>query len=288
MNRNETTQSTPEPSEDQPGAIPASLRFITRQETKPYFHSAALTGGSIKAFFETEKHDVLIRDMRRIANQLSIDRQGFVLLNHETSVDDLYDDRAIEDVYYPEIEAFLCRQFDARRVVFFDSTRRSDGGEGAQNPDGLRLPAKVAHVDYTVASGPRRVRDLLGADEWERLMAVGSRVLQVNVWRPIRGPVRRSPLALADASTVAPEDLIATDQVFPDRVGEIYQLAYAQGQRWYFAPEMHPNEVILIKGWDSVADGRAQFTPHSSFQLPDNDRHPPRESIETRTLIIVE
>ena len=277
-----------EASDVRSGAIPGSLRFITRQETKPYFHSAALTGGPIEAFFETEKHDVLIHDMRRIADELSIDRQGFVLLDHETSVEDLYDDQAIERVYYPEIEALLCRQFNASRVVFFDSTRRSDGGEGAQNPDGLRLPAKVAHVDYTVVSGPRRVGDVLGDDEWERLLAAGSRVVQVNVWRPIRGPVRRSPLALADASSVAAEDLIATDHVFPDRVGEIYQLAYAPEQRWYYAPEMNRDEVILIKGWDSFADGRAQFTPHSSFELPDNDRHPPRESIETRTLIVID
>ena len=63
--------------------------------------------------------------------------------------------------------------------------------------------------------------------------------------------MQRSPLALADASSVRPEDLIATDQVFPDRVGEIYHLAYDPAQRWYYAPEMSPDEVLLIKGWDS-------------------------------------
>ncbi len=77
--------------------------------------------------------------------------------------------------------------------------------------------------------------------------------------------MQRAPLALADASSVRPEELIATDQAFPDRVGEIYHLAHAPSQRWYFAPRMTPDEFLLIKGWDSVDDGRAQFTPHSAF-----------------------
>jgi len=101
--------------------------------------------------------------------------------------------------------------------------------------------------------------------------------------------VARSPLALADASTVRREDLIATDQVFPDRVGEIYHLAHDPAQRWYYAPLMTPDEILLIKGWDSQTDGRARFTPHAAFDLPDTPADaPPRESIEVRTLVVIE
>ena len=173
--------------------------------------------------------------------------------------------------------------------MVFDVTRRSDDGVGAANRDGRRGPARRVHVDYTAKSGPRRVTDLLGEAEAERLAASCARIIQVNVWRPIRGPVRRSPLALADASTVRSDELIATDHVYPDRVGEIYHLAHSPSQRWYHAPSMTPDEVLLIKGWDSLEDGRAQFTPHSAFELADaDDTAPPRESIEVRTLVIVE
>jgi hypothetical protein len=144
------------------------------------------------------------------------------------------------------------------------------------------------HVDYTAKSGPQRVKDLLGEREAARLAASGARILQVNVWRPIRGPVQRSPLALADAASVKPQDLIATDQIFPDRIGEIYHLAHDHAQRWYYAPAMTPDEVLLIKGWDSVDDGRARFTPHGAFELPDTTDAPPRESIEVRTLVVIE
>jgi hypothetical protein len=269
--------------------VEAPLTFIKRQDTKPVFYSSALTGGEPKVLFETERHVVPIADLRAIAETASLEREGFQLLRHETAVDDLYDDEAVEQVYYPEIEALLRRRYGASRVVVFDATRRSDDGTGARNRDGLRGPATRVHVDYTVSSGPQRVKDLLGEAEARRLFESGARIVQINVWRPIRGPVERAPLALADASSIRPEDLVATDQVFPDRVGEIYQLAYGPGQRWYYVPGIDRDEVLLIKGWDSLDDGRARFTPHGAFELPDTPpTAAPRESIEVRTLVIIE
>ena len=269
--------------------VRGTLKFIRPQETKPVYYSAALTGGAAESLFDFDQYDVTIADMRPIAEDLSIDREGFELLRHETAVADLYDDAAVDTTYAAEIEALLKRRFGASRVVVFDATRRSDSRQGAANRDGLRGPAGSVHVDYTLKSGPQRVKDFLGEPEAARLEAAGARIVQVNVWRPIRGPVKRSPLALADATSVEAADLVATDQVFPDRVGEIYQLAYHPAQRWYYAPDMTPDEVLLIKGWDSLEDGRAQFTPHSAFHLPDEtETLPPRESIEVRTLVIIE
>jgi hypothetical protein len=267
--------------------VNARLTFITPQDTKPVFESSAITGGAPRVFFDTKRRTVAIHDMRPIAGALSLDREGFELLRHQT-VADLDDDDAVEKVYYPEIEALLRAVTGASRVVIFDATRRSDAGVGAKNRDGLRGPASRVHVDYTAKSGPQRLVDLLGEDEAKRLRASGARIIQINVWRPIRGPVQRSPLALADASSVRPENLVATDQVFPDRVGEIYHLGYDPAQRWYYAPEMTPDEVLLIKGWDSLTD-RARFTPHGAFDLPDTpEGAPPRESIEVRTLVVIE
>ena len=284
------SSSASAPSRAPAGAdVVASLTFIVPQDAKPVFHSTALTGGTQKLFFETESIEVPIADMRPLSHELSIDREGFELLRHTTEVADLYDDAAIENLYYPEIEALLNTRFGADRTVVFDATRRSDGAEGAPNPDGLRGPALRVHVDYTVKSGPQRIADILGEDEAERLAEDGARIVQVNVWRPISGPVRRSPLALADASSVGAGELIATDQVFPDRVGEIYQLAHAPTQRWYYAPEITPDEVLLIKGWDSIDDGRARFTPHGAFSFAETPADaPPRESIEVRALVVIE
>jgi hypothetical protein len=210
--------------------VSAPLTFITPSAIKPAFESSALTGGAPRVLFGTERHSVPIHDMRPHRAALSLDREGFELLDHETAAD-LDDDGEVERIYYPEIEELLRRVTGATRVVIFDATRRSDHGAGAPNRDGLRGPASRIHVDYTAKSGPRRLADLVGEAEARRLAGAGARIIQINVWRPIRGPVARSPLVLADAASVEPDDLVAPDQLFPGRVGEIYHLAYDPAQR---------------------------------------------------------
>ena len=108
----------------------------------------------------------------------------------------------------------------------------------------------------------------------------------IQVWRPIAKPIVVNPLAMIDARTVAPEDLVAAERRFPNRVGETYQLKYNPAQRWYYYPEMRREEAIVFKVYDSEKDGRARFTPHSSFTTDDAPPPdaPPRQSIEVRTL----
>lgn len=270
------------------GAVEAPLCFIVPQAEKPAFHSAAYTGTVPKIFFEIEDRTVRIEDVRQMATPAAFDREGFELLDSPTAVDDLSSDDAVENAYYPEVEALLEQRFGASQVVIFDATRRSDSGQGADNPDGARGPATRVHVDYTAKSGPQRLKDTVGEAEGERLLASGARIIQVNVWRPIKGPVQRAPLALADASSITKDDLIATDQVFPDRVGEIYHLAHRADHRWFYASEMKREEAFLIKGWDSSDPNGSHFAPHGAFQLPDQDpAAPPRQSIEIRTFVII-
>ncbi|MGE0701117.1 MAG: CmcJ/NvfI family oxidoreductase [Hyphomicrobiaceae bacterium] len=272
-----------------PASVEAALCFIVPQTKKPVFQSAAYTGGDPKIFFEVEQRAVAISDIRKASRQPTIEREGFELMTSPTAVADLDSDADVANAYYPEIEALLKSRFGASRVAIFDATRRSDGGTGAANPDGRRGPATRIHVDYTQKSGTQRLKDTIGVAEAERLLASGARVIQVNVWRPIKGPVRRAPLAVADASTISQSELVATDQVFPDRVGEIYHLAYGPRQRWYYASEMKREEVLLIAGWDSTDPAGSRCAPHGAFQLPDQDpAAPPRESIEIRTFVIIE
>ncbi|MDA1101443.1 MAG: CmcJ/NvfI family oxidoreductase [Proteobacteria bacterium] len=132
-----------------PHTVQAALTFIVPQDGKPYFESSALTGGAPRLFFQTEDHVATIRDMRPLAGDLSIDRQGFELHTRPTAVADLYDDEMVARDYEAEIIALLQQATGADQVVVFDYTRRSDGAAGAANPDGLRGPAGRVHVDYT-------------------------------------------------------------------------------------------------------------------------------------------
>jgi hypothetical protein len=109
------------------------------------------------------------------------------------------------------------------------------------------------------------------------------RFIIVNVWRSIRGTVLNAPLALCDAASLAPEDLVSVERKAKDRIGEIQQAVYNPAHRWYYFPDMRPDEALLIKTYDSVADGRARFTIHTSFDDPNAAADaPPRESLETR------
>lgn len=277
-----------DPSAASPRDTMASLSFITPQLHKPVLLSAAYTHGEPRELFGVEEHRVLVRDLRPVARSLTLDRHGMGLRYWPTCVEDLTDDRLVDGAYVSEVEEFLAAELGASVVVVFDVTRRSDRPEGAQNKDGPRGPASRVHVDYTWASGSTRARDVLGAGVFAAYESAGRRVTQVNVWRPVRGPVRRSPLALADASSIDPELLLATDQIFPDRRGEIYHLAFSEQQRWFYAPELGRDEVLLIKGWDSLEKGVARFTPHAAFNLPDHDDVSEyRESIEARAIIVV-
>ena len=274
-------------STDSAGDVKAPLTFIVRQNGTPYFLSSALTGGPPEYRFRTEPRTVTIRDVRSEADRLSVEREGFELVRHRTAVGDLYDDEAIAGPYSREVEALLCETTGASRAIAFDHTRRSDATDGAANPDGSRGPARIVHVDYTEASGPVRAADVLGKETVDRILGSGGRIAEINVWRPIAGPVQRSPLAVADARSIDRNDLIATEQKFPDRTGEIYMIAHTPEQRWCWVSGMTRDETLLLKGWDSLDDGRARFTPHGSFSLPDQDPEaPPRESIETRVYLV--
>jgi hypothetical protein len=122
------------------------------------------------------------------------------------------------------------------------------------------------------------VRDLL-PDEAEELLR--RRVQVINLWRPIRGPVRDAALAMCDAPSVDAEDLIPSDLIYPHRVGETYSVTFDPAHRWFYVSDMQPDEVLL-KCYDSKVDGRARFAPHRSDRTADI---PPRESIELRTLV---
>ena len=270
--------------------IEAKLLFIVPQDTKPYFESSALTGTVPKVHFETEYRSVPITDIRnKLAKEkFVLDVNGFEFYNFTSNIKNFYNHDEVLKVYENELRDFFVNKYSAKEVHVFDYTRRSDNEMGANNPDGLRKPADRVHADYTDLSGPQRAKDVLGKERYNDIIKSGGRIIQLNVWKPINGPVKRSPIAFADAASITKSDLVATDQIFPDRTGEIYHIAYSDKHNWCWVSEMTDNEILLLKGWDSIDDGRVKYTPHGAFDLPNQlDTDPPRESIEARIFLIL-
>jgi hypothetical protein len=230
-----------------------------------------------------EAHRMTIYDVRPVAACLSLDSEGLALVKHNTAIRDFYDEDELRRVYYPEAERFVAEITGATRVLVFDHTvRRRVWGSVDRSSGTPRQPVTAVHNDYTINSGPQRVRDLMG-EEAEELLS--HRFEIVNVWRPIRGPLRDAPLAVCDATTVAFTDFVPSDLVYRDRTGEIYRVKYNPAHRWFYAPEMQADEALLIKCYDSALD-KARFTAHSAFEDPTAPADVlPRESIELRTLV---
>ena len=147
----------------------------------------------------------------------------------------------------------------------------------------MQRPAvMLVHSDYTPASGPQRVRDVVPDDAQELLTR---RVAFYNVWKPLYRRVEELPLAMIDAQTQDEADLLRMDLKYRERTGEIYVMRYSPRHRWCYFPQMEASHALLLKTYDSEIDGRARFMGHSAFEDPTTPLNAPkRESIEVRTM----
>ena len=260
--------------------VEASLTYLADAKVKPQTYNPPPGTGVPRRLGNYGQFRARIYDARPVASTLSLDREGFALTRHDTAVTDFYDATQVREIYYPEMERLVAEQTGAEKVVVFDHTIRV--AERAVER-GLRSPVQMVHNDYTDKSGPQRVRDLLPAAEAEARLK--HRFVEINVWRPIKGPVLAWPLALAEASSIAPADVITCDLIYADRTGEILYGIYSPSHRWNYFPRMERHEATLIKCFDSLKDGRARFSLHTAFEDPTTPPDaPPRESIEIRTL----
>jgi hypothetical protein len=259
------------------------LNYLAPMAERPMNLAYDPSPGVPRSTGEPDPHRVMIHDARPLAGRLSLDSEGLAVVKHDSGVRDFNDEDELRRVYYPEAERLVAEATGATRVLVFDHTvrRRVRGGidRSAGTP---RQPVTAVHNDYTIKYGPQRVCDLMG-EEAEELLR--HRFEIVNVWRPIRGPLRDAPLAVCDATTVDFTDFVPSDLVYRDRTGEIYRVTYNPAHRWFYVSEMQADEAILIKCYDSALD-KARLSAHSAFEDPTAPADVlPRESIELRTLV---
>ena len=263
--------------------IEAPMNYLTEGSEKPVNYMYAPPQGVPQRTGQYGKYTIPIYDGRSVSQQLSLDTNGFMLTRHKTAVKNFYDENEVKTVYYPEVAWLVKAVTGATKVVVFDHNVRC-AAKAQHGESGVREPVKMAHNDYTLKSGPQRVRDLLPADEAEQLLQ--HRFMEINVWRPIRGPVQANPLAVCDARSMTEQDFVSMDLKYHDRTGEVYAVTFKSRHRWFYFPNMQPDEVLFLKGYDSMEDGRARFTAHSSFEDPTTPPDAPaRESIEARMLV---
>ncbi|KAK3341828.1 hypothetical protein B0T25DRAFT_354280 [Lasiosphaeria hispida] len=291
-------------------AVDASFEFIQWQPSyekhKPYevfLPLASFNENNSKiprSNLVFEPRSVRVHNVRGQHDVFRLDTHGFQFVCHATTVLDLKDRKAVAEQYVPEMETFLRRHLSASKAgegvttFCFDLRLREsiDAEEFSKRTVNLEdgfdalLPATHPHIDQSVNGAISRVRRHMG-DEADRLL--NGRVRVVNIWRPL-AKVRSWPLALCDARTVDPNDLVTCDIVRRRYVGETYFGKYNASQKWYYLSGMDVDDIVLVKVYDSDPDVLAKHCLHASFPLGDsNGSQPPvRESIELRILVFTE
>jgi len=228
-----------------------------------------------------EPLDTTVHDISGNENKYTLDSHGFQIYKHSSVEKDFVDEEAIKNEYYPEVEQLLKDATGATRIFIFDHTIRRQPKDQRTPEAQLRGPVRRVHIDQSYSASVDRVRHHL-PDEADALLK--RRFQIINVWRPIK-TIFKDPLAVADAHSVPETDLVGAALIYPNRRGETYTVKPNKAHRWYFKYGQTPEEVTLIKCYDSTDDGRARRVPHTAFEDPSEENNYSRESIEVRTLV---
>lgn len=255
--------------------VDAKIRYVVRGEKATFY-----AGDRDRSYWPGEEHTVTVHDIRGEKDRLAFDRNGFVLVEERSPVED-YDDSEQLDAYCRYCEQTVKRLTGAAKVVSFGAIRRTS----ATGTHGHNQPAIGAHVDYGAKTVGDYTRQLLPEAEAEDRLS--KRHMLFNLWRPIT-TVESAPFALCDASTVKREDLFPSEIV--GGLGGVdfslwgWNLAYSPDHRWCWLPRQRPEQMLVFKLFDTN-DEAVQFTAHTSFTPPGVPPDAaPRQSIELRTI----
>ncbi len=259
--------------------VTATMKYVVRGEKATFY-----AGDRERSYWPGEEHAVTIHDLRPHRAELSLERNGFAVVEQPSGIAD-YADKDQLARYCRDTEGLVQRMTGAQKVISFGPILRTSSA----GTHGHNQPAFGAHVDYGAKTVADFTRKIVGEDEAARLLA--GRHMLINVWRPI-APVESTPLALCDARTVRREDLFDSEIV--GGLGGLdfslwgFNLAWSPDHMWYWLPHMQPDEALVFKLFDSQPEA-VQFTAHSAFQDPTAPPDAaPRQSVELRTIAFLD
>lgn len=229
-------------------------------------------------------HEVVVSDVSGDEDHYTLDSHGFQYCRSPCKETEFVDDRKIETEYYAECEQLLKKVTGASRVHIFNHKVRR--GPTHWHHLGLknlanRGPVTKTHVDQSYDGAEFRLRWEL-PEEADDL--VRRRYQIINVWRPIK-TIQKDPIAVADARSVPDADLVAAVMVEDDFHGEQWVVRHNAGHRWFYKHLLSPDEVLLIKCFDSEKSV-ARRALHSAFEDPTYRDKESRQSIEVRCLAL--
>jgi hypothetical protein len=228
-------------------------------------------------------YNFVVTDVSGDEDKYTLDTAGFQYCRHSSCEKDFVDEAAITSAYYNECDELLKTITGANRIFFINHKVRRGPTQwhhlGLNNLKN-RGPVTKTHVDQSYAGAELRLRYDL-PDEADELL--NKRYQIINIWRPI-ATILKDPLAIADARSVPDADLVEADMVEHDFAGKQWVVRHSPNHRWYYKYRMTPEDVLLIKCFDSETSV-ARRALHSAFEDAAQCDQESRQSIEVRCLV---
>lgn len=240
--------------------------------------------------------DTTIYDAR-LAGDLSVDQNGFELLQHRSAVQNWGDLDELERIYYDEITVLAKSLTGCDAVLFYPVLVRSRSPEKSEDH---HEPLAFAHSDYTEVywdniANPKSAYHTIIGPSMERAgvtredIVDAKRVVTLQMWRNTGPSDADVPLAFCDSSGVGRSELIELS------TPEGYEADFnyfavspdaADHCDWYTFPQMKVDELALFRAYDSelVANKEIFWAPHTAFTDPNGGS--PRQSVEMRAICL--
>src|SRR5215831_13374310 len=260
------------------------------------FTSYAVNDGVARPYGQvpTDDRQVVFHDQRGAADPPALDREGFCLARHPTSVTDFSDHDQVITRYLPEIGE-LVRHLTGARGVFLQPNWvfRGDDKEiateavNAYNRVTTMKTHGVLHADYYEQETAEALASM-------SMRAVGvtqrprGRLLGINTWRSISPPPQDRPLAVLDRRTLDAADFVPAVINTPNAKLNALQASYSEHHRFCWWSDMTQDEILVFLQYEQ-GRGQTSTVMHTAFSDPRCPAGTPRrQSIEARAYVFID
>lgn len=282
------------------------ISYLDKSVSKPHQYLCKPPEGTPINNFVLEKVEKDITNLagttasQREAHGFTTDQAGFQIIDDAWNQSNIQsewkqgrweDDEWVKNSYYAEVDSLLKSRLGVSSTFIFDHTIRKSQTSHLPDDPSNRKPVAQAHCDQSRWAGENRIERHLGKEVLDRVLKGEIKAQLINVWRPMR-IVEEYPLAVADSRTVykgengGKPDWVESELKYESWSGQTLLITSRPQHRWYYYKEITPDQIILLKCYDSQTETR---TPHTAFVDPTTSTDAkPRWSMEVRVLCLTE
>jgi hypothetical protein len=263
-------------------SVHASVKFGQEVEGRARYDSYEREKTNMSLLANT----IEIFDARPLRADLSLEGNGFELVDHHSECATSTDIQVLDSDYHAEMIDVVRAVTGASHVLPQRSgllLRRADG----TIEEKVAKPAGFAHLDYTEVSADLMSGLVREAEDPDGTIPAGCPFAIVQTWRAVSEPEHDTVLAFCDGRTVqAPHWLVADSVIGPEDVpGNSLELRLGTPDRtaqWFYFSKLQRDEVVVFNGFDKRRPTEVNVL-HTSFRMPEamGPLHS-RQSIEAR------